>query len=407
VQDLFYALRTQGFYLMETSLCDQTLYIRAINQKWRYEWSVRERLNHLMAYLIPSNLSKVVVIIDGPGFPLQKYTYCMDFVRRYAKGSVCPYELKVLTPLEDYRPIPKRADNFFYENRCLYSFSVWPKFITFFGSAKGKFKYAWGAYAAVDGYLFDTLWYSLQGSYTIGSNLYDIKDVDKLNPSQLINVRTDLVNYLKHDGFILEEAYLQRSFNLCRGCFGRIAGGIFELMYGGAAAEALYYPTNSLWAVGIEGAWLKKRTHEGIGFTNTIRKLDGYQPEFVRFHGAQYFVNLYYNLQELELDIQLKAGKFLANDWGGRLEVSRYYCSGARVYWWYTVTNGHDKVNGHTYYDKGIGISIPLDIFYKCTAKNRWSYAMAAWLRDVGQIAYTGFDLYNTIRCERERYLRY
>jgi hypothetical protein len=407
VEDLFYAMRCQGFSLMETSICGNHLYIRALNQKWRYEWTVRNRLNHLMAYLIPSNIEKVVVIIDGPGFPMQQYTYYMDFVRLFAQQKMCPYELKVVTPLQNYQPIPWGAENLYYEKRCLASFSLWPKMVTFFGSAKGKFKYAWGAYASLDGYLFDTLWYSLQGSYTFGSNLDHVKDVDKLNPSQLINVRTDIVNYLKHQGPTLEEAYVQRNFNLCRGFFGKIAGGIFELMYGGVASEVLYYPVNSVWAWGIEGAWLKKRKHEGLGFTNKIRKLHGYRPEYVTFHGAQYFFNVYYNLQELDLDLQIKAGKFLANDWGGRFEVSRYFASGTRIFCWYTLTNGHDKVNGHTYYDKGVGISIPMDLFYKCSSKNRWAYGMSAWLRDVGQFAYTGFDLYNAIRCERERYLRY
>lgn len=405
IQDLFWALRCQGFFLMESSMCCDVLYLRILNEKWRWEDQVRGRLNNLMAFLIPTNIQKVVVVMDGPGFELQRYVFCMDFVRRFGEGKLSPYELKVLTPLQDPLRMPQ-GDIAFWEDRSRFCTSMWPKFISFFGSAKGKFKYAWGGYASLDGYLFNSLRYSVQGSYTVGTNLDDVKDVDKLNPSQLINVRTDLVNYLKQPGFSLEEAYVQRSFAMKKGFFSRIAGGIFELMYGGVGGEVLHYPANSPWAWGIEAAWLKKRTYTGVGFTNKIRKLNGYVPEYVRFHGAQAFFNLYYNVRDFNMDIQLKAGKYLANDVGAGIECSRYFPSGTRIYFWYTVTNGHDKVNGHTYFDKGVGISIPLDIFSKCSSKRRWTYGMAAWLRDVGQSAYTGESLFWTIRNERERVLR-
>ncbi|MGE3534754.1 MAG: YjbH domain-containing protein, partial [Parachlamydiales bacterium] len=85
-------------------------------------------------------------------------------------------------------------------------------------------------------------------------------------------------------------------------------------------------------------------------------------------------------------------------------EVGRYFKSGLRFALWYTVTNGHDHVNGHTYYDKGFIFSLPLDMFLKQSSRTYLSYAMSAWLRDVGARAATGKQLYWTLEKERYNY---
>ena len=78
------------------------------------------------------------------------------------------------------------------------------------------------------------------------------------------------------------------------------------------------------------------------------------------------------------------AGKFLANDWGARFELGRKFESGLTITIWYTLTNGHDVINGSVYHDKGIAFTMPLDIFYTCYDRDYWHYGLAAWLRDVG-----------------------
>jgi hypothetical protein len=140
---------------------------------------------------------------------------------------------------------------------------------------------------------------------------------------------------------------------------------------------------------------------QGIGFSKKIRKYHGFTPEMVKFLGSQYFLDLYFDFEEAMLDFKISGGKFLANDYGARFEASRYFDSGLRLSMWYTMTNGHDKINGHTYYDKGIAISMPLDIFYTCCARKRWRYGMSAWLRDVGYRTSTGSRLFDIIRDQR------
>ncbi|MGA8165536.1 MAG: YjbH domain-containing protein [Waddliaceae bacterium] len=408
VQDLLYPLREQGFDLLEAWLSSdhygsKILRLEIINYTYRYECDVRYRLTDLIASLIPSDITQVIVVMEGVGFPVQEYRFPMEFVHGYREHQICPYELRILSPLcEAASPPLCHSQKLFKVKKRWWNLDIAPKTYTIFGSAKGKFKYALGIHLGINGYVWNDWYYTLLLGYNAMSNLYDIKDVDKLNPSQLINVRTDIVNYFKQDGITFDEAYIQKNWNLGRGWYARFATGLFEEEYGGAASEFLYYPVWSNLAFGIEGAYLRKRTFSGIGFTGKIRKLVGYTPTYVKFRGSQYFLNAYCHFPDLDIDLHLKGGKFLANDWGIRTELSRTYSSGMRVFFWYTYTNGKDFVNGHRYHDKGIGISLPLDIFFTHSSRQQWCYGMSAWLRDVGAISETGDYLYYIIRDNRE-----
>jgi len=420
-QDLVFAMNEQGFDLLDVWLNDmpfqdmecldyelewqKVLTLRILNQNYRTERDVRMRLNNLLAYLVPSNIDYVTVILECEGFPIQEYHYCMDYVRDYAAREIGPHELRVLTPLEEVEdPLGyySKGDLIFKQHRDLWNLELYPKTDTLFGSSRGKFKYALGLNLGINGYVLSSLYYSIRLGYTVVSNLDHLRGIDRLNPSQLINVRSDVVLYYDQKGLTLDAAFLQKNWNLGCGWYGRVAAGYFEEEYGGAAGEVLYYPLHGSWAIGLEAAALKKRAlGGGFAFTDKVRKLDGFEVTYRKFMGSQYFLDLYYEWHAAKLDFKFQAGKFLANDYGVRSEISRYFPSGLEISLWYTVTNGHDKLNGQTYYDKGVSFSMPMDIFYTHSSLSRWNYGMSAWLRDVGVSASTGQELYNMIREQR------
>ena len=409
-QDLLFAFRRQGFDLIEATLewgsCgEQTLRIRIETSSYRVESEVRRRLNALLAALIPDNIDLVVVVIQTNNLPVQEYLFYMLYVRQYAEHQICAYELNLLNPMREVTcASPYLSQTIFKQHLEWWNFEIFPKTNTFFGSSRGKFKYALGLNFGLNGFLWDDIYYSIRVGWTMLSNLGDVSGIDRLNPSQIINVRTDVIRYYRQKGLSVDQAYLQKNWNLGCGLYSRLAAGYFEQEYGGVATEWLYYPLACHWAVGIEGAYFGKRKVRGLGFTDKVRKLDGFVPSFVKFHGSQYFFDLYYEWRAAKLDFKVMVGKFLANDYGSRFEVIRYFPSGMRIYFWYTLTNGHDKINGHTYHDKGVAISLPLDIFYTHTDRSRWGYGMSAWLRDVGVTAATGLKLYDLIREQRNEY---
>lgn len=408
LQELILAFKKQGIQILKSSMtydCERqkVLYLNIYNDIYRLESDLRERLDHLLAYLIPEDIDKVVVILLSEGFPIQEYRYYMEFVRCYGAHRMCAGELAILTPRREVNE-PKEycAKLLFQQDRNLFCFTLLPDLRTYFGSSKGKFKYSLGATAGLDGFVYYDLYYSFKTSCLAASDIDQIQGVDRLNPSQLINVRTDLPLYLKQRAVTFPELYIRKIWNTGRGTFFKLATGYFEIEYAGVAAEFLYYPVNGSVALSFEGALLKKRKHRGLGLTDKISKYHGFTRTYVPFFGNQFFVNLYYDWREINTEFRIKAGQFLAKDYGIRYEVSRYFASGMRLTFWYTHTNGNDKLNGKTYYDKGFMLSLPLDLFYTCCSRKRWNYGMSAWLRDVGVTAYTGGEIYYLINDQRQ-----
>lgn len=409
VQDLVFAFREQGIDLLEVSIgydpcMRKTMRLKIYNNRYRLEPILRERLNYLLGNLTPSDIEQIVVVIDAEGFPIQEYHFSNEHLRTYADGCMCDVELNTLSPLTEVDFVDTyRYNKIFQKNRESFNWLVLPKTHTFFGSSKGKFKYSLGLNVGADGFLPGDIYYSVLFGYNVISNLYALSDTDRLNPSQIINVRTDIVKYYQQKAITIDEAYLQKCWTLGNGFYSKLAGGYFEEEYAGIATQWLYFPLEYDFAVGLEGALFKKRSYKGYGFTNKVRKLHGFVPTWKNFpFGSQYFINLYYDWKFAHLDLKIKIGKFLANDYGARYEVSRYFPSGLRISFWYTHTNGHDKINGKTYYDKGVSFSLPLDLFYTESSRKRWGYGMSAWLRDVGVTAATGQDLYELINEQRQ-----
>jgi hypothetical protein len=408
VQDYICAMQDQGFDVQEVWLgydeyCQKTLRIQICNLVYREECQVRNRLDQLLANLTPGDIDRVIIVIDTDFVLIQEYHYDMKIVRSYQCQKIGRYELSILTPMREVTSV-----NFFNFQRLYrrkkewWNFELLPKTHTLFGSSRGKFKYALGLSANLNGFIGDDIFYNISLGGFFLSNLHDIEDVDRLNPSQIIHVRSDIINYFKQKTVTVDAAFIEKIWNWGDGLYSRLSIGIFEAEYGGVSAELLYYPVNSPWAIGVESALLKKRSYRGLGFTSKVRKLTGFHPTHHRFIGTPYFFNVYYDWKCLALDIKVSAGKFLANDYGVRTEVTRYFPSGLRLSFWYTYTNGHDKINGETYYDKGFYLSMPLDIFYTRSSRSRWGYGMSAWLRDVGVRAFTGTEIYYLINEQRQ-----
>ncbi|KIC74382.1 hypothetical protein DB44_AL00760 [Candidatus Protochlamydia amoebophila] len=407
VQDLTYAMRDQGIDLLEAWLSNEqeklTLRLKVCNMAYREEQRFRERLYALLGALTPENIDEVIVVLDAVPALIQEYHFNMEYIRLYKEQAIGGYELGILTPMHEVSyPNPFKSKLLFTKKREWFNLELLPKVHTLFGSSRGKFKYALGLTLALNGFLQNNVYYSIKFGYFALSNLHDIHSVDRLNPSQLINVRTDIINYFQQKSITIDEAYLEKIWNWGSGWYTRISLGLLEQEYGGVGTEWLYYPVNSNWAIGMDFAILKKRTPHGVDFTSKIRKLDGFTPHYLKFIGSQYFLNIYYDWKNTGLEFKISAGKFLADDFGVRTEISRYFPSGLRIGFWATYTNGHDVINGQTYHDKGLYFSLPLDIFYTKSSRSKWGYGMSAWLRDIGVRAYTGTELYLMINQNRQ-----
>ncbi len=402
ISELGFALGQQGLDLYRVYMTqDGELWVKVINNMYREEPIVRERIERVLAAITPSNVKRVTVMIESDGVLCQGYHFRTEDLYRYREGAITGFEMATLSPMSNSSYQPLGADPLYKRKKEVWLFTFRPRLQTFFGSSTGKIKYNVSLIATPQGYLFDDIYYEAQIGYSIKSSMQHLGDFDRLNPSQLPNVRTDSVKYFQSNTLSLEMAYLQKSWHLGRGWFYRLAGGYFEPAYGGGATELLYYSASANWAIGLEEATVWKRRYKGLGFTDQIRILKGVRATHEHFIGVQYFLNLYYTLKPWNVDCKVTAGQFLAKDRGAKFEINKWFKSGLQVSLWYTITNGHDHVNHHIYYDKGFAFYIPLDFFLRQSSPTYIGYAMSAWLRDIGAMADTGKTLYSTIRLER------
>ena len=377
--------------------------IQKIFSGYREEKVVRQRIQYLLSTLLPSNIASVQVVIEASGIPSQQYNYRKEELKRYREGRLSNLEFEVVSPM---REVASRMGDYdavtlYKRRKPVWIWTFRPRFRSFLGSSKGKFKYDCGFVTGPEGFLFNHLYYYVEMSYTLKSSVYNLGNFDKLNPSQIINVRTDMILYHQTNSFHVDKAFLQKSWNCGKGYFSRVALGYFETAYAGIALEALYYPTWANWAVGAEVSTVLKRKYYGLGFQTQIRRLNITTPYYEHFVGVQYFLDFYYQFHPLNLDFTASLGQFLAKDKGMSIEVGRTFISGLRVAFWYTFTNGNDSVNRDRYYDKGFSFSMPLDLFLNKSSRSRIGYSMSAWLRDVGARARSGVRLYPTLYNER------
>lgn len=408
-RELAFAFAEQGLnlyrlYVREEEKGKRSLWIKVINTRYREERKVKERIQTVLGALAPSNITAVTAVIESDGIPTHEYRFQVLDLLNFREGKVGECEFDILTPMREPTPPPNPFEGtlLYHRSKAIWLFNIRPRLLTFFGSATGKFKYSAGIVAGPEGYLFDQVYYKIQGAYNAHASHSDVGDMDMVNPSQILNVRSDSVKYFQTHTLALEEGYIQKGFYLNQGWYGRLALGYFEPAYGGAAAEFLYYPVGSRWGVGVEGATVLKRRYHGLGFTTKTRKFQGFKPEFVHFIGYQYFLDLYYDIKPLQIDFKVSVGRFLARDVGARFEVGRYFPSGFRFSVWYSLTNAHDIVNGSRYRDKGVAFMIPFDFFLKKSSRTYIPYALSVWLRDTGARAATGKRLYKTLQEERD-----
>ena len=408
-QEFAFAFAEQGLNLYRIYMTvdeegENQLWIKMINVVYRNERDLKERIENILASLTPSNIGSVTVVIEANGIPTHEYRFRTQDLQRLREGAIGDFEFQTLSPMREPTRPPNAYEGtlLYHRSKRIWTFTIRPRLLTFFGSVTGKFKYSAGFVGGPEGYLFDQLYYKVQGAYNIKSSMSDVGDMDFFNPSQILNVRSDSVKYFQTNSVALEEAYVQRGFYMKKGWYGRISTGYFEPAYAGVAAEFLYYPVGQNWAIGFEGAGVLKRKYHGLGFTTEVRKFHKRTPEYEHFIGYQYFLDLYYDLKPLQLDFKVSIGKFLARDVGARFEVGRYFSSGFHFNVWYSWTNAHDIVNGSRYRDKGVAFAIPLDFFLTKSSRTFIPYALSVWLRDTGARAATGKRLYPTINEERE-----
>lgn len=274
------------------------------------------------------------------------------------------------------------------EDREANRFKVVPKVSFFFNDPSGALRYELWAAANYDRRLGEGLY--LNGDLKLDV-LENVSDVTQPSNSLLPHVRTDIAEYKRGGRFKLNRLLLNKYQNPAERVYTRVSAGFYEEMYRGFGGQVLYLPKDSRWAADLTADALQQR-----GVKGWFDKRD-YQT--VTALGA-----LHYRLP-YDVTATARVGRFLARDEGVRLEFKRRFPSGVEIGAWYTKTNGHDITMPGTptnpYNDKGVFLSVPLNIMLPFDSQTTASVGIAPWTRDVGQMVASPGDLYDMIEQPR------
>lgn len=168
--------------------------------------------------------------------------------------------------------------------------------------------------------------------------------------SVLPHVRTDYAEYAREGETAIAALYGERIWNLAPDVFARTTAGYLEPMFGGVSGEVLWRPHDRGFALGLDLNWVKQRDYDQkFGFRD--------------YSVATGHLSLYADLPVWNLYGILRAGRYLAGDWGATIELGRRFESGIEVGGFATFTNVSAAEFGEGSFDKGLYIRIPLDLF--------------------------------------------
>jgi membrane-associated phospholipid phosphatase len=274
------------------------------------------------------------------------------------------------------------------EDREANRFKVAPKLSFFFNDPSGALRYEVWAAINYDKRLAQGLYLNSNLKLTLSEN---VSGVTQPSNSLLPHVRTDIAEYKRGGKFKLNRLLVNKYITPSERVFVRMSGGFYEEMYRGIGGQALYLPKASQWAADLSVDAVQQR-----GYKGWLDKRD--------YKTVTALAALHYRLP-YDITATARAGRFLARDDGVRMEFKRRFPSGVEIGAWYTKTNGKDITSPGTpsnpYNDKGIFLSIPLNIMLPVDTQTAAGVGLSPWTRDVGQMVASPGDLYDMVEQPR------
>ena len=205
-------------------------------------------------------------------------------------------------------------------------------------------------------------------AYNVWNNYADLK----LESSSILpHVRTDVNRYLRAS---INSPYINNLqanyfFNPAGDLYGKFSAGLLERMFGGYGFELLYKPFDSLWGVGIEAWRVKQRDYE-------------MQFSFLDYETTTGHLSFYLREPKTGLFLNLSGGRFLAEDSGISVDISKQFKSGMNIGAFFSLTDISKAEFGEGSFDKGIYFNLPLQIFNKDYRTDQTGFSIRPLTRD-------------------------
>lgn len=211
-------------------------------------------------------------------------------------------------------------------------------------------------------------------------------------PSNLPRVRTLVREYLVSSDITMPVLQATHARRLEPEVYGMVYAGYLETMFAGVGGEMLYRPLNSPLAVGFNANWVKQR---GFNQDFALRDYDVFTG-----HVSAYYRDLLPGTL-----LTLSAGRYLAGDWGGTVDIAREFSNGVRMGVWATQTNVSREQFGEGSFDKGFYLSVPFDVMGTRSTRDRANLVIQPLIRDGGARLQRERTLYDMTEERDSRFL--
>ncbi len=356
-----------------------TLTIEAQNDKYFYSTRAIGVILKVLAGILPRDIGGIDIILHRNGVPLLKFSTTLPDIVDLQRERMELWEFYLVSRMDTtVSELSGKTGKY----KKFFNYGIKPDIKGFLNDPSGFFKYR----AGVAGWLSANPW---KGGTVLSELLaYPLNTVSSSNEPLSRPVRSDIVPYLE-ENVILSRLMYNQIFKTGSEIYAKFAAGILEVEYAGFDGEIAKPLQNGRFIVGASGSITKKRE---VGKAFELKKND------VRDYYSTAFLTGRLNIPEKEFAVDIMAGQFLAGDKGMRVTVSKFI-KGVTIFAWYSITDTSifkDSSN-RGYHDKGIGVSIPMNLFTGTDSRSTYSYAIAPWTRDVAQDIDHAWNLFDYI----------
>ena len=361
-------LYASGFRDIGIMIRDSEIWVEAANDRYYYNTRAIGIILKVIDQLLPNNIQRINVILMERDIPIISFATDREDLHNFETGIFKVNEYLSLAEIKtNLYEIPEMRQSY----RQYFTYGIKPELQLFLNDPSGFLKERIGA----SGWLALHPWKG--ASLVVGAEGYPVNNISTVNEPLSIPVRSDFEEYLKKD-MALSSLMFEQIGKTKYEIFGKFAAGLLETEYAGLDTEVAVPLFKGRILAGLSGSLVKKRD------TANPFKLNN---DDLRDHFDTEFLNARLNLPEVEMAVDVKAGKFLAGDKGARITISKFFFNGVVLSAWYSTTDTSvfsDPYN-NGYHDKGIAISIPLRMFLGRDSRTVYDYSLSAWTRDVAQ----------------------
>ncbi len=376
-----------GFQLRRVEVNDNELILHGNQVRYVYLSEGLGRAARVLDQVVDPSIEWVTLEYNRQDMPIAQSSVSRSALAAYARRDI---DLDTMARSVELNPPGSSRQGDVVYDRPLgnrFSWGVSPGLKEIIGGPDGFILYQLTANATANWMFSRSTW--LTG--TVSADLLNNFDKFKYDaPSNLPRVRTDIRQYVTTSDVTVPNFQLTSVRALGRDLYGMAYAGLLEEMYGGVGGELLYRPLGQPWALGFDANWVKQREYDQ-------------RFSFRDYDVATGHATLYYNFgQTRRVHVATSVGRYLAGDWGVTLDVSRVFANGAIMGAFATKTNVSSAEFGEGSFDKGIYLSVPMDLLMPRSSRARANLMWHPLVRDGGARLVRRYNLY-TMTGERDQ----